>query len=254
MEEKVTLLEAENKALKNEGKMNENDETMGLNTQNVSEAKNVGNEHTPVFKCNECGKEFSRNVQLERHVKSDHSKEKLSKQYNCNKCEFTQESEAMLKEHLAKHNEHEPLFKCNDCGKEFSRNMQLERHVKSYHSHQNLAKQYNCEDCAFQGENRIELKRHLQRTKHCPSDLKEECYTCKMEFASYWHLMNHRKIEHPSTKMCRYFKKGCCEFSDEECWYSHVEAHQFKAHEVLSPENSCKECDEIFGTKTDMMK
>ena len=33
--------------------------------------------------------------------------------------------------------------------------------------------------------------------------------------------MNHRNIEHPTNKMCRYFKEGKCNFSYDECLYSH---------------------------------
>ena len=74
----------------------------------------------------------------------------------------------------------------------------------------NEAKQYNCEDCPFQGENGLELKKHIMRTKHCPSVSIEKCYTCKKEFPSYWHLMNHRKAEHPSKMQI---------FPDEEMYF-----------------------------------
>ena len=144
----------------------------------------------------------------------------------------------------------EALLKCKDCSEEFTSNTQLVKH-KSKHTEK---RQYNCDDCAFQGENRVELKKHLQRTKHCPSDLREVCYTCKEEFQSYWHLMNHRKKEHPSNKICRYFKDGCCEFTDEECWYRHLDAHQNKTQDILKPHLSCQLCNENFGEKSDLMK
>jgi hypothetical protein len=39
-------------------------------------------------------------------------------------------------------------------------------------------------------------------TQHNPSECKEKCCTCKVEFESYFHLMNHRKKEHTSNKVC----------------------------------------------------
>ena len=40
--------------------------------------------------------------------------------------------------------------------------------------------------------------------------------------------MNHRKKEHPSDKLCRYFKDGKCSFSASECWYAHGNQAQAK--------------------------
>ena len=33
--------------------------------------------------------------------------------------------------------------------------------------------------------------------------------------------MSHRKEVHPSNKTCRYYIKGECNFSADECWYAH---------------------------------
>ena len=38
--------------------------------------------------------------------------------------------------------------------------------------------------------------------------------------------MNHRKREHPTDKVFRYFKEGKCSFSDSECWYAHEKTPQ----------------------------
>ena len=65
--------------------------------------------------------------------------------------------------------------------------------------------QYNCKTCEVQGDNSLVLKQHIQRTEHVPNEHDEKCYTCKKVFQGYFQLMNHRKLEHPSTKQCRYF-------------------------------------------------
>ena len=115
-------------------------------------------------------------------------------------------------------------------------------------------REYNCEDCPFQGNNGLELKKHVQRTKHNPSEYLEKCYSCKKEFTSYWHLMNHRKSEHPSSKACRFFLTGKCIFDSEACWFKHV----IKTSEELVKDNSsafpCNQCESVFDSKMDIMK
>ena len=93
---------------------------------------------------------------------------------------------------------------------------------------------------------------HLRRTKHCAGGSIEVCYTCKKEFESYWHLMNHRREEHPSNRVCRYFKQGSCDFEDGECWCKHT-TKTMQQKEQLE-DYSCKECEHKFETKKDVMK
>ena len=91
------------------------------------------------------------------------------------------------------------------------------------------------------------------RTKHTPSDYKEQCYTCKREFESYFHLMNHRKTEHPLYKVCCYFRKKVCIFEAGECWYS----HGIQEEDVLKENDSkisCNGCEKEFVQKQELMK
>ena len=164
------------------------------------------------------------------------------------------ESEDLLTAHMQNHIELEPAFECNDCGKEFGRKVQYDRHMKTYHTSANVVtKQYNCEDCPFQGENSLELKKHVQRSRHTPSQTTEKCYTCKQEFGNYWQLMNHRKKDHPSSKTCRYFKKDCCIFDEDTCWYRHS-VKQTNFEENVVSDYPCKECDKLFGSRPELMK
>ena len=143
---------------------------------------------------------------------------------------------------------------CEECGSNFSTQVQLENHIELQHgSKKRFEKQYNCKDCPFQGENGLELKRHIQRTKHTPCDHPEHCYTCKKEFASYWHLMNHRKIEHPSNNICRYFLKQECDFDSETCWYLHKEKpiNEEKKSEMKFV---CNNCEREFEDRSVLMK
>ena len=124
--------------------------------------------------------------------------------------------------------------------------------MKEHTNEKEKVRQYNCEDCAFQGENGIELKKHIQRTRHNPTEYNEKCYTCKKEFSSYWHLMNHRKLEHASSKICRYFKLNKCIFDASDCWYKHP-ASSFTEKEV-DLGHACDKCEKVFESKSDLMK
>ena len=71
----------------------------------------------------------------------------------------------------------------------------------------------------------------MKSTGHKPSEKIETCYNCQAEFSSYRQLMNHRKLEHPSRKICRYFLKQECVFDDETCWYVHNAGHTMNTKE-----------------------
>ena len=130
--------------------------------------------------------------------------------------------------------------------------------MKAYHEsdeshHFTQAKQFNCDDCPFQGENSLELKTHIRRTKNVSSDVVETFYTCKIEFNNYWQLMNHRKLEHPSRRRCRYFLKNECEFDEKKCWYKHDDVI-INLNENLTAMFECNECKITFTDKPDLMK
>ena len=92
--------------------------------------------------------------------------------------------------------------KCNICKFESHRKSAITEHIERVHQ----GKMVSCKDCSFQGLNRIELRNHIRANKHNPNQTIEVCYICEKEFDSYWSLMNHRRAEHPSNKICRYFK------------------------------------------------
>ena len=144
-------------------------------------------------------------------------------------------------------------IKCEVCDYVFAEKLDLIRHnMKEHTNEKEKVRQYSCEDCALQGENGIELKKHIQRTRHNPTEYNEKCYTCKKEFSSYWHLMNHRKLEHASSKICRYFKLNKCIFDASDCWYKHP-ASSFTEKEV-DLGHACDKCEKVFESKSDLMK
>ena len=109
---------------------------------------------------------------------------------------------------------------CDKCQEDFHTTVDFESHIKKMHS-----KQWNCDKCSLQASTRIILMNHCKKQPgHTPSNQQRhgqtgvmECYTCRSEFRNYHNLMTHRKEDHPSHKKCRYFLKGECKFSGEDC-------------------------------------
>ena len=67
--------------------------------------------------------------------------------------------------------------------------------------------------------------------------------------------MNHRKEEHPFKKKCRYFAKGECNFSSEDCWYVHGEDGKDDTNTNQVEEDfECFVCKNLFPSKYDLME
>ena len=122
--------------------------------------------------------------------------------------------------------------------------------------------EWNCDDCAFQANCASELMKHLKVTSHQPSknvsdkrkvfeDYKQ-CYTCKMDFDGYYNLMNHRKIVHPSSKKCKNFPRGECNFGSG-CWYVHDDDEKMDTEDTFD-NFKCDVCEEEFKGRTNFMR
>ena len=185
----------------------------------------------------------------------------IQEKYNCswNDCDQTCEDEEMLRKHIQNHKDHMALIECEHCDEEFSRSKQLQRHMISVHDAR-TDKELNCNDCDFQGNNEAQLAKHLHETQHAPSPristkvrlVTIQCFTCDKQFSSKWNLMEHRKIDHPSNKICRDYKKGSCKRNNEDCWY----VHKTGDPEVDGTDNTghkCYICGNSFTNKYDMM-
>ena len=66
--------------------------------------------------------------------------------------------------------------------------------------------------------------------------------------------MCHRKENHPSHKKCRYYLKGECHFSSEECWYIHEDSIKTNKNIPTSEENICVVCQNTFPTNYDLLE
>ena len=64
--------------------------------------------------------------------------------------------------------------------------------------------------------------------------------------------MEYRKEEHSSHKTCRYYIKGECLFSSDECWYLHENTNTEEESNAQKDE-TCFGCQKTFPTKYDLM-
>ena len=67
--------------------------------------------------------------------------------------------------------------------------------------------------------------------------------------------MNHRKQEHTSNKICRYYLEKMCIWEADACWYKHVNTNQPEEMETESAnELSCNNCEERFVEERELRK
>ena len=105
--------------------------------------------------------------------------------------------------------------------------------------------EFNCNDCDYQGNNRSALQKHIH-IKHTMIN-KINCRICGEEFTEKRNLMHHRKKKHLETVApCRKRIEGQCNYSDEMCWWSHVEKN--------GQDHTCYICGKTFIDKNSMMK
>ena len=111
---------------------------------------------------------------------------------------------------------------------------------------------WDCNECSFQSEEEFRLVRHIEASH------KITCYTCKNTFTSFSEMIEHKRVNHPSTKKCNTFP-ACV--NGDRCLYIHdgavvnnedVEAH---GRQPYGEEGkiTCRTCQGDFKDKHDIM-
>ncbi|KAJ8906272.1 hypothetical protein NDN08_002765 [Rhodosorus marinus] len=109
--------------------------------------------------CSECGAQFTRKHDAERHYRSIHLGER---NFQCSVCSRRFVHRTHLREHVASvHYKLNPAT-CPECGKGFVSKSKVNRHILSVHKNQ---KQYSCGVCGKAFSQRWDFKKHAQ--KHC---------------------------------------------------------------------------------------
>ena len=114
-------------------------------------------------KCESCGKSFSDEQSLKKHILIAHDNKIIKRteseslqleKFKCETCKKNFTTKYNLKVHTE--NVHEGLkkYKCDNCGKQFTQNNDLTVHEK--------IKRFNCDKCGKQFSKKFTLKMHIQ--------------------------------------------------------------------------------------------
>ena len=116
-----------------------------------------------LFKCDNCGKEFSRKFNLKTHMSIHESNPHLKNQFNC-VCGSSFTQKGNLKKHVSMHEVDPNLkyrFNCDICEKKFARKSYVMMHMVIHESSEDLKYRFNCDICKKKFARKGNLKIHM---------------------------------------------------------------------------------------------
>ncbi|XP_078661837.1 histone-lysine N-methyltransferase PRDM9-like [Branchiostoma floridae x Branchiostoma belcheri] len=181
------------------------------------------------YGCSRCGKLFSTQDYLDRHVKK-HADMSGSKRFKCQHCTYSTDKQMDLKKHMVTHTGNKP-FKCQTCGKGFTVKGHLKRHQRVHTGE----KPYRCEECGRS----FNVQSHLTRHMLTHSGLKPHvCNVCGKGFTGTGDLQKHMRL-HTGEKPYK------CEHCDMRFTQSgHLQGHM-RIHTGEKP-YKCEHCGMRF--------
>ncbi|KAJ8686733.1 hypothetical protein QAD02_022527 [Eretmocerus hayati] len=212
------------------------------------------------YKCEECDKTFARGGQLVQHRRT-HSQ---LKPYSCDLCSGTFTCAANLALHLKRHSGQKD-HKCDICGRGFVRRDALKKHLECLHRD---VKSFLCKICnkTFKGHLPQHMRTHAQDRPH-------GCATCGQRFAQKSQLTVHQRThsgQRPfrclvcwqafahSTALKLHTRRHTGErpFKCAECNAGFTQLPHWKKHmrciHGRSEPYHCRRCDSFFRIKSEL--
>lgn len=142
----------------------------------------------PTLVCEQCGKTFAHQFNLENHKSSQHGEyiEDVDSIYRCKECDDQFTSRRDLYEHISKHSKEPTPVLCDYCGRSFKSSESLRSHIRI---HQDI-RPHPCTYCAKRFRSRLQMTQHL----HVHTGVKLfKCTICNREFAKKDSLVAHMR-------------------------------------------------------------
>ncbi|XP_069497040.1 zinc finger protein 574-like [Ambystoma mexicanum] len=182
-----------------------------------------------LFRCIQCDKDFSKQVQLVRHQRFVHT---LERQHKCHVCCKMFKKQSHVRNHMLIHTGERP-FQCLDCGKSFNSQANLLRHRLTHTGE----KPFKCEFCSKAFTQSSTLQQHLfVHGQQYPY----KCQECGINFHRPYRLLMHR-----------YHHTGEYPYKCKDCEKSFLLKRLLEVHELshmgLEP-HSCSECGATFAS------
>uniref|UniRef100_A0A3Q4M4R1 C2H2-type domain-containing protein n=1 Tax=Neolamprologus brichardi TaxID=32507 RepID=A0A3Q4M4R1_NEOBR len=159
------------------------------------------------FKCSECGKGFSKNSNLNLHLKTHRKMHAHEEKKVCQYCGKSFPFQSALIRHVRVHTGEKP-YKCDICGKAFGQAYFLRVHELTHWS----VKRYNCTHCEKSFTHYSNAKNHscrplgsddnAQAHRRPKPSLTYTCHICKNVFDHLQEFNSHMR-EHTGAKLYR---------------------------------------------------
>ncbi len=206
------------------------------------------------FKCEfkNCGQSFTRNENLQTHIKTVHKPREDRARHPCPHCDEDFAKESGLASHLEKH-KLGLLYNCEKCPAVFGKKWKLNRHLTDVHGHAGsfVCEHDNCGERFFRMSN---LQLHIRRRHTLHFCFEPQCAEVE-PFSNRNHLNNHNRKFHPPSP-----EGLVCEKCGRQCYSERGYTRHMNWHkEVEAVSKNMFPCDypfckQQFTSRADLVK